>query len=187
MHILYYLCKFVQGLLSSTAEVAALCGFVFGVACKLPSSLVILLLNGVVWVVIAQHLIWDIHVFYKKKHHRTENVDTENLDTENLDTENLDTENLEINPPIGYVMPLMETIALLMQLSTLIAIPILLAFTEVNYENTDKYMTVYILIPITLTVISVVWSGWIQNYLVKPRSDEAKNDAKNDARMKSGE
>ena len=110
---------------------------------------------------IARHLIWNI--FYKKiYHHRP--VDG------------------QINDPTWFeriLIPPIETIALLMQLSALIAIPILLAFTEVNYKATDKYMTVYILIPVTLTVISVVWSGWIQNYL-------SSNKAKNDARLQSG-
>ena len=113
---------------------------------------------------IARHLIWDI--FYNKFcHHRAGYV--------------------KINDATWFeriMIPPMETIAFLMQLSALIAIPILLAFTEVNFKTTNKYMTVYILIPVTLTVISVVWSGWIQNYLVESKT----NKAKTDARTKSG-
>ena len=167
---------FVQGLISSAAEVVALCGFVFGVACKLPPSLTILLLNGVFWVVIARHLIWDIA--YKRIYHHKAGYHIVGEHCEERCTLYLK----------RRLVPLLEGFALLMQLGALIAVPIILAHTEDYYKNTDKYLTVYILIPITLTFISVVWSGWIQKYLMEPKS---KKDVGTDkdciARMKSGE
>lgn len=69
------------------------------------------------------------------------------------------------------LVPILECIAFLMQLGALVAIPVLLAHTEDKYEGrNDKYMTMYVLIPVSLTIVSVVWSGWLQKYLVEPRS-----------------
>jgi len=80
------------------------------------------------------------------------------------------------------ILPL-EFIALLMQLCALFTIPILLAHTENNFKNADKYMTLYILIPITLTIISVVWSGWLQKYIMLSVTE---NEKSCNARLKSG-
>jgi len=170
-----------QGLISSTAEVIAVCGFVFGVACKLPPSLTILLLNGVFWVVIARHIFWDI--LYKRNNHRA--ADYSEINDEN--------EGTCISFLKRKLVPLFEFFAFLMQLGALIAIPILLAYTENNYKsssgnNSSKYTTLYILIPVTLTIISVVWSGWLQKYFVEPSSRRvAVTDELCIARLKSGE
>ena len=83
------------------------------------------------------------------------------------------------------LVPLLEFVAFLMQLSALIAIPILLAHTENVYkENSDKHLAIYILIPITLTCISTVWSGWLHKYVIEPRKKENNKDAS--YRLKSG-
>lgn len=166
----------MQGCISSATEVVALCGFVFGVACKLPPSLTILLLNGVFWVVIARHLFWDI--LYKRNSRRA---------TEYHDLDE-DSEGGAYNGFLKHkFVPVLEFVAFLMQLSALIAIPILLASTEDVYKNTDKYMTMFFLIPVTLSFLSVVWSGWLQKYLVEPRSKRHSLTGEPCiARMKSG-
>ena len=85
------------------------------------------------------------------------------------------------------LVPLLECMAFLMQLGTLIAIPILLAQTEDGYDNADKFMSLYILIPVTLTIMSIVWSGWIQKYLVEPKVKRLTVQGKECvARLKSG-
>ena len=152
-----------------------MCGFVFGVACKLPPPLTILLLSGVFWVVIARHFFWDI--FYKRVIRRSEYDD--------IDESDLGVCSLFLK---RKMVPFLEFIALLMQVGALIAIPIILALVGNEYDNVDKFITLYILIPVTLTVISVVWSGWIQKYLVEPRiRNRTVNDKVCYARLKSGE
>ena len=167
----------LQGLISSVVEVIAVCGFVFGVACKLPPPLTILLLSGVFWVVIARHFFWDI--FYKRviRHSEYDDIDESSTGGFTLFLKR-------------KLVPFLEFIALLMQVGALIAIPIILRHleNENDYDNTDKFITLFILIPVTLTVISVVWSGWIQKYLVEPRiRSRTVNDEVCNARLKSGE
>ena len=165
----------LQGLVSSVVEVIAVCGFVFGVACKLPPPLTILLLSGVFWVVIARHFFWDI--VYKRIIRRSEYDDIDESDT-----------GVCVLFLKRKLVPFLEFIALLMQVGALIAIPIILGLSENDYDNADKFTTLYILIPVTLTVISVVWSGWIQKYLVEPRTRTTTvNDEMCYARLKSGE
>lgn len=163
--------------MSSVAEVIAICGFVFGVACKLPPSLTILLLCGVFWFVIGRHFFWDI--LYKRVIHPSDQYDDIEDDTDGVCTVFFKRK----------VVPLLECVALLMQLGAVIAIPVLLAFTEDQYRgNNDQYMTMYILIPVTLTVLSIVWSGWLQKYLVEVKNSRRSTvqDEESVARMKSG-
>ena len=156
------------------AEVVAICGFVFGVACRLPPSLTILLLCGVFWVVIGRHFF--VEIFYKRIIRRTEYEDIDYSD-----------DGMCVIFLKRKLVPLLECLAFLMQLGTLIAIPILLAYTEDGYDNTDKFMSLYILIPVTLTVISIVWSGWIQKHLVEPKVKRTTVQGKECvARLKSG-
>lgn len=165
----------LQGLVSSVVEVVAVCGFVFGVACKLPPPLTILLLSGVFWVVIARHFFWDI--CYKRVIRHAEYYD--------IDESNTGVCSLFLKRKL---VPFLEFIALLMQVGALIAIPIILGLSENDYDNANKFTTLYILIPVTLTVISVVWSGWIQKYLVEPRiKSRTVRDEVCYARLKSGE
>lgn len=165
--------------MSSAAEVIAICGFVFGVACKLPPSLTILLLNGVFWVVIARHLIWDI-VYKRINHHIAGYRDVEEYRDGRL--------TLCLKRKL---VPLLEGFALLLQLSALVAIPILLTFRkDTDNGKSTRYLTVWFLIPVTLTIISVVWSGWLQKYLVEPRSKTPGATLMDEtyiARLKSGE
>ena len=169
----------IQGLISSVVEVIAICGFVFGVACKLPPSLTILLLNGVFWVVIARHLIWDI-AYKRINHHMAGYRDVEEYRDGRC--------TLFLKRKL---VPLLEGFALLLQLSGLVAIPILLSFRkDTDNGKNIRYLTVCFLIPVTLTVISVVWSGWLQKYLVEPRSKRSRDALMDDdsiARLKSGE
>ena len=153
-------------MLSSVVEVAAVCGFVFGVACKLPPSLTILLLNGVFWFVIGWHLVWKVY----------------NRNITEDDTDKYTKGKCFLCLKFKLV-PLLEFVAFLMQLSVLIVIPILLAYTESIYKKSnDKHLAIYILIPVTLTCISMVWSGWLHKYFVEPKIKETVKDA----RLKSG-
>ena len=167
----------IQGLISSVVEVIAVCGFVFGVACRLPPSLTILLLSGVFWFVIARHFFCDI--FYKQ-------VICCSAEFDNTDEKDQSCCPLFLK---HKVVPFLELIAFLMQLGALIAIPYLLAYTESNYNGNNKFLTVYILIPVTLTALSVVWSGWAQKYLVEPGAKRGgvEHDKVRTARLKSGE
>ena len=153
---------FVQGLISSTFEVVALCGFVFGVACKLPPSLTILLLNGVFSFTIAKHLFCP----KGKCCFQTGSCGRESNTRES-------TTCLK-----RILIPLLETIAFLMQLGALMAIPILL-YAEDMFS--DKYLTV-LMIPVTLSVISVVWSSRKKKKLDRANSAEAIDNT----RIKSG-
>ena len=179
-------------MISSFAEVVAICGFVFGVACRLPPSLTILLLCGVFSVVIGWHFLWE--VFYKIIVHRTGTADVAHrAEYANIDhqTEYEDITDYTDGACAKFckrkLVPLLECVAFLMQLGTVIAVPILLAYTEDGYDNTDKFMSLYILIPVTLTIISFVWSGWIQKYLVEPNVRRITAQGKECvARLKSG-
>ena len=165
-------------MISSVAEVIAVCGFVFGVACRLPPSLTILLLSGVYWFVIARHIFCDL--FCKQVVCRSGEFDDINENDQSCCSWFLR----------RMVVPFLEFIAFLMQLGALIAVPLLLAYTESDYDNNDKFLSLYIMIPVTLTVLSVVWSGWAQKHLVDPgakRSVTVVHDKVYTARLKSGE
>ena len=168
-------CVVVQGLISSVAEVVAVSGFVFGIACKLPPSLVILLLNGVFWVVIARHFLWDILC------KRINQINHQMTGYEDID------EYFDRKCTLCMkrrLVPLLELVAFLMQLGALISIPIILTHTEHIYNGKNK---MYFLIPITLTFISITWSGWLQKYFAKPGIRSTETGERCTARLKSGE
>ena len=56
-----------------------------------------------------------------------------------------------------------------MQFGALVSIPLLLSNEHffVPFEETEHYIiATYILIPVSLFIISVVWSGWIQKAII---------------------
>ena len=202
-------------MISSAAEVVAVCGFVFGVACKLPPSLTILLLNGVFWVVIARHFFWDI-VRSRYNHQRTSTYNQLHDIGEDLDSRNNRRNNHEgvrcqdgyepllnsrnINQRVGNrniddrscrsckhrLVPLLKFVALLIQLSVLITVPIILIHTEHLYNGRKtQNIILCFLIPVTLTLMSIAWLGWLQKYFVKPRGTVTSDSYT--ARLKSGE
>ena len=65
----------------------------------------------------------------------------------------------------------LELLGFLMQLGALASIPVLLSLEhfyvpsgKANYSITATY----ILIPVSLCIISIVWSGWIQKLIMRP-------------------
>ena len=126
---------------------------------------------------IGRHIFWDI--FYKRA--------TRGGQYDDIDDSNEGICTLFFKRKL---VPVMVFFAFLMQLGAMIAVPVLLALTEDRYrgsDNYDRYMTMYILIPVTLTVLSIVWSGWIQYYLVEPRTKKTTvQGVEYVARMKSG-
>ena len=126
---------------------------------------------------IGQHIFWDI--FYKRV---TRGAQYDYIDD---GSEGICTLFFK-----RKIVPVMVFFAFLLQLGALIAVPVLLALTEDQYKgshNNDGYLTTYILIPVTLTVLSIVWSGWIQYYLVEPRTKRTTaQGVEHVARMKSG-
>ena len=168
----------IQGLITSVAEVVAVGGFVFGVACKLPPSLTILLLNGVFWFVIARHFIWDI--VCNRNNHRTEG---------HQDCEEYISDKYTLCLK-RKLMPLLKFVAFLIQLGVLISVPIILAHTEHLYnKESNENVILYVLIPTTLMFISIIWSGCLQKYSSKP-GIKKKSTVTGEgyiARLKSGE
>ena len=144
-------------------EVAALCGFVFGVACKLPPALTILVLNGCFCFPIGAFLtrrklfrclnIISSRLRSKKpfdgNYHRLQEPASAEL--------NGGTETRQRQPPRvvhNVITTILEAMGFLMQFGVLEAIPILL-----NDERL-YYIAVIILLPISLFVLSFIWSGW---------------------------
>ena len=126
---------------------------------------------------IGRHIFWDI--FYKRVPHGAQ------YDCIDDGSEGICTTFFK-----HKLVPVMAFFAFLLQLGALIAIPVLLSLTEDQYKgshNNDRYLTMYILIPVTLTVLSIVWSGWIQKYLVEPRTRKTTvQGVEHVARIKSG-
>ena len=97
--------------------------------------------------------------------------------------ENMENTNQLQSKYLKYLLTALELLGFLMQLGVLVAIPILLS--SIKYfspsGNVARYVTVtYILLPISLCIISFVWSGWIQNKAMKSA------DANCTARFKAG-
>ena len=63
-----------------------------------------------------------------------------------------------------------ETLGFIMQLSALVSIPVLLSidhFYEKSGKGKHHVTATYILIPVSLGIISFVWSGWIQKIIIR--------------------
>ena len=123
-------------------------------------------------------------------------LEISNDDPWHTETEgNIESTNQQQSRRLKYLLTILELLAFLMQLGVLVAIPILLALTKYFSPsgNVEHYViATYILLPISLCVISFVWSGWVQNQAMKPSvanpQNEAKksSDAKHTARFKTG-
>ena len=160
--------------------------FVFGVACRLAPSLTIVILNGCFSFPIGSYLFSKVLSFLTNKTSKKTNCSTPLLESQ-ADMLTYDDLNDETNKLTGnqnrssddneitttsqnstvcsLVLTFMESAAFFMQIIIVILIPVLLMYMHVS-SNTDKYhLTVPILIPITLIMLSVVWSGWIASWL----------------------
>ena len=63
-----------------------------------------------------------------------------------------------------------ETLGFIMQLSALVSIPVLLSinyFYEPSGKGKHHITATYFLIPVSLGIISFVWSGWIQKIIIR--------------------
>ena len=141
-------------------EVAALCGFVFGVACKLPPALTILVLNGCFCFPIGafltrRKLFGCLNIRLRStqpfdgNYHRLQEPASAEL--------NGGTETRQKQPSRvvhNVITTILEAMGFLMQCGVMVAIPILL-----NAERC-YYIAVIILLPISLFLLSFIWSGW---------------------------
>ena len=174
------LCYIIQGLVTSCFEVCAICGFIYGAACKLPPSLTIPLMNGCFFFPILSYLINQIYVCCNHQRRGYSKIG----------------ENVHRSKKLC----LFASVGFLMQLGGLVSIPILLSnHFFVPSEETERYViATYILIPVSLFIISIVWSGWIQKKIITSSVnntdttsvDAAENETTNKkvqtARYKSG-
>ena len=163
----------VQGILTSIFEVATICGFVFGVACKLPPGLTILVLNGVFWFVIAKHFFCDMFCQRRRGYGEINNqYDEEGICTKTFKQK---------------IVPVLELFGFILQVGALIAVPILLSVTENGYTKDNYHPSTLILLPVTLSLVSLLWSGWVQEKLMESRSQRVTvQDEVGTARLKAG-
>ena len=178
----------------------ALCGFVFGVACKLPPSLTILILNGCFCFPICRYLIYQAttcrHIYHgghghnRSSHNKNGYIPISN--DNNMETEQPDDNDTEQNTEIEQKSPKgclkhllisLTILGFLMQLGALVSIPILLSENSIFSPSgrlKHNVVATYILIPVSLLIISIVWSGWIQNVIIRT------SHSNNTARLKAG-
>ena len=181
----------IQGLITSFAEVCALCGFVFGVACKLPPSLTILILNGCFCCPIGCYLTCKAIKRFRiiKNCSCFPLINSEETDSErgsilyltDIDQElepnssqETATEQQESKKWKSFIIPFItttcETFGFIIQLSVLASIPILLSMEQYfspSGRTKHNVAATCILIPVSLILISVVWSGWVQDRITK--------------------
>jgi len=153
-------------LFTTCLEVAALCGFVFGVACKLPPALTILVLNGCFCFPIGafltrRKLFGCLNSSTSSRLKSTQPIDSNYHQFQESGSDELSnaTETRQQQPPTvvhNIITTILEAMGFFMQFGTLIVIPILL-----NAEERFYYIAVIILLPISLFFLSFVWSGWV--------------------------
>ena len=163
-----------------------LCGFVFGVACKLPPSFTILILNGCFCFPIGHYLIYKAtnHRRQQPNHNGYQQLPDNNDEPHTVTEQNMGNTNQQQSPKryLKYLLTILELSGLLMQLGALLGIPILLS--EKHYFSPsgrleNHIVATYILLPVSLCIMSFVWSGWIQ-------SKAMKSSGKFTARFKTG-
>ena len=162
-------------MVTSVIEVLTLCGFVFGVACKIPPSLTILILNGCFCFPIGHYLIYQANnckeriqgKLYSQQHHLDGYCRVTDINNNKMQpVQHLPSNAKEDKSKKRYFLRMFELFGFLMQLGVLVSIPIVLS--NENYFSPSGRIrhyavATYILIPVSLSVISFVWSGWIQS------------------------
>ena len=144
-------------MITSIIEVFTLCGFIFGAACKLPPSLTILMMNGCFWFPIVRYFIYN--------HVKMLNCFTHC---------NQGYRSIKNEDSSKHTVTVLEVLGLLMQLGALVSIPVLLSIDHFYLPSgkASHYITAtYILIPVSLCIISILWSGWIQKLIVRPSTN----------------
>ena len=150
----------------------ALCGFVFGVACRLPPALTILLLNGCFCFPIGAYLVRRKLCSCLNSLKSLQSTSTQNYGQSNGNYHQFrDSESVELNNvtntsqqsttgSVGcnVITFILEALGFLMQFGVLVTIPILLTLEE--SRSRVYYIAVIILLPISLFLLSFVWSGW---------------------------
>ena len=167
---------------TSIVEVVTLCGFVFGVACKLPPALAILILNGCFCFPIGRYLL------YKTTNHSRQQPSQNGYlqIPDNNNEQNMGNTNQRQSPKryLKYLLTVLELSGLLIQLGALVTIPILLSekhyFSPSRRLSKSHIVATYILLPVLLCIVSFVWSGWIQKKTMES------SDGKLTARFKTG-
>ncbi|XP_065897233.1 chitin synthase chs-2-like isoform X2 [Dysidea avara] len=150
------------GFVTTLIEVAALCGFVFGVACRLPPSLTILLLNGCFSFPIGYYLIvGKLRKLCPRTRDNYQNL-SEGNDEEHNDGQN--NEQQTSNKCIRKLLTFFEILGFLVQLGVVVAAIPALSLQE--KALTKPVITVIIMV-LSLVLISFVWSGWIQQKVSK--------------------
>ena len=146
--------SFLQGLIFSAVEVLAISIFVFLVLSYLPPDLSILLLNGVF---VAQIIINSFHTPCRPNHaselHRR-------------------IKSKKLNKILGIIRMIFENkitklLALGLQLTGIVGLTIYLGINL--YDGDVNTLRPVIAFPVVLTVMSFIWSNWIQKLLAKPK------------------
>jgi len=136
-------------LITSIIEVFTLCGFVFGVACKLPPSLTILILNGCFCFPISYYLI------YQANNYRCKGQAQEQRYLQISEQQSLKNRS-------KYLLTALELLGFLMQLGALVCIPVLLSenhFFTIRESKTLCYC--YICFNPSLTLCYFYYMVWL--------------------------
>ena len=152
-------------MITSITEVYTLCGFIYGAACKLPPLLTILIMNSCFCFPIGYYFIHQLRgINAKVRKHDNQLYESIGSNGSNSAA----TEDLPLKGKCAVIT--LEVLGFIMQLGALVSIPVLLA-TKHFYVLSGKanhYITAtYILIPVSLGVISILWSGWIQKLIMR--------------------
>ena len=172
----------------SIIEVLALCGFIFGVACKLPPSLTIFLMNGCFCFPTFCYLIQKLLGHTKKKilNCRCCNEGYESIPTDDADSSSKLCSKFTC---IYTLTTTLELLGFLIQFCVLVIIPVLLSKDHLYVPSgkAKHYITAtYILVPVSLWIISIVWSaGWIQKWLSYIKCKTARPLLQNDEAAES--
>ena len=199
-------------MVTSVIEVLTLCGFVFGVACKIPPSLTILILNGCFCFPIGRYLIYQANnynckeriqgkLYSQQRHldgyHRVTDINS-NSNHKMQPVQHMPSNSNEDKSKkryLKYFLRMFELFGFLMQLGVLVSIPVVLSnenFFSPSGRIKHYAVATYILIPVSLSVISFVWSGWIQSKSMRASGandnimKSLNNEEDETARLKTG-
>ena len=192
-------------MVTAVVEVITVCGFIFGAACKLPPSLTILILNGCFCFPIGWYLIHQLSICYGKIREKMVNHqlsvgvtnrmngnETMEVVQQSPSSIEQEREQLPLKSPLKYLITTFELLGFLMQLGALVSIPIFLSneqFFSPSGRAKCYAIATCIIIPVSLSIISIIWSGWIQNIIIRS-SDAAtqflSGEKDKKARLKTG-
>ena len=160
-------------MITSIIEVLTLCGFIYGAACKLPPSLTILLMNGCVCFPVGHYLICKLRgINYEHAKKKIYSCRYRQGRKPLLDDGSTQTDVSSSKQRLKSILTTTaEILGFIMQLGALVSIPVLLSighFYEPSGKAKYRITATYILIPVSLCIISILWSGWIQKLIMRP-------------------